>query len=257
MDDNARRPLPLGDGGPASLRFGDDILQYERARPPYPRWVFDELIQGSTGLRVLDVGCGTGTAAVTFRELGCRVLGVEPDDRMAAVAAGRGIDVEVSTFERWDPAGRIFDLVASAQAWHWVDSALGTEKAAQVLRPGGRFGAFWNGHEHMADVADALRVARGLPATGATSRPIDVSAPVVEAMEASTHLYDVDTRRQAFTLVYSAAEWLDVEGSFGSNRALAPAARTALFQRLAEALARLEPFEVLWHTVLVTARKPA
>lgn len=257
MDDNERRQQPPIEVGPASLRFGDDILQYERARPPYPRWVFDELLNGTTGLRVLDVGCGTGTAALTFREHGCRVLGVEPDDRMAEVATRRGIDVELSTFERWDPAGRTFDLVASAQAWHWVDAAIGTEKAAEVLRPGGRLAAFWNGHEHMADAADAIPVARGLPATGATSPPIDVSAPVVEAMEASRHVHEVDTRRQAFTLVYSAAEWLDVEGSFGSNRALAPAARTALFRRIAENLARLEPIEVHWHTVLVTARKPS
>ena len=255
MDDNERRQRQLVEGGPASLRFGDDVLQYERARPPYPEWVFDELIQGTTGLRVLDVGCGTGTATATFRERGCRILGVEPDDRMAQVAASRGIDVEVSTFEKWDPAGRVFDLVASAQAWHWVDSTIGIEKAAQVLRPGGRFGAFWNGHEHMPDVADAIRAARGFPTTGAASPPIDVSAPVSEAMESSTHLHDVDTRREAFTLAYSAAEWLDVEGSFGSNRALAPAARATLFQRIAEALARLEPIEVRWHSVLVTAQK--
>ncbi|MGW3626958.1 methyltransferase domain-containing protein [Streptomyces sp. NPDC000880] len=31
----------------------------------------------------LDVGCGTGIAARQFQAVGCRVLGVEPDARMA------------------------------------------------------------------------------------------------------------------------------------------------------------------------------
>ena len=50
----------------------------------------------------------------------------------------------MATFEAWDPAGRTFDAVIAAQAWHWVDPVAGAAKAAQVLRPGGRLAVFWN-----------------------------------------------------------------------------------------------------------------
>jgi hypothetical protein len=36
----------------------------------------------------------------------------------------------VAKFEDWDPAGRTFDSVIAAQAWHWVDPVAGAAKAA-------------------------------------------------------------------------------------------------------------------------------
>jgi SAM-dependent methyltransferase len=72
-----------------------------------------------------------------LREAGCRVLGVEPDSRMAGYARGRGIEVDVATFEAWDRAGRTFDAVISGQVRHWVDPVIGAAKAARVLRPNG------------------------------------------------------------------------------------------------------------------------
>src|SRR5918911_1671033 len=77
-------------------------------------------------------------------DAGCRVLAVEPDPRMAEHARADGIEVEVATFEEWDPRSRTFDAVIAGQSWHWVDPLLGAPKAAQVLRLGGRIALFWH-----------------------------------------------------------------------------------------------------------------
>ena len=90
------------------------------------------------GRDVLDVGCGTGIASRLLAAAGCRVLGVDADPRMAAAARELGTETQVAKFEDWDPAGRAFDAVVAAQAWHWVDPVAGAAKAAAVLRPGGR-----------------------------------------------------------------------------------------------------------------------
>ena len=64
---------------------------------------------------------------------------------MAALARGRGIPVEVATFETWDDAGRQFDLLTSGASWHWIDPALGIAgRAARVLRQGGTLARFWS-----------------------------------------------------------------------------------------------------------------
>ena len=128
--------------------FGIDAERYHRARPSYPAALIDDLVQLG-GRRVLDVGCGTGKAGALFVARGCEVLGVEPDERMAAIARRSGLPVEIDTFERWDPAGRTFELVVSGQAWHWVDPRIGPAKAAGVLVPGGSLAVFRNrpGHE--------------------------------------------------------------------------------------------------------------
>src|SRR6202034_1779300 len=123
--------------------FGSHRERYDRARPSYPAALVERIVAASPGRDVLDVGCGTGIAARQFQAAGCRVLGVDPDDRMASVARQAGLEVEVAKFEDWDSAGREFDAVIAAQAWHWVDSVAGAAKAAQVLRPGGGVGGVW------------------------------------------------------------------------------------------------------------------
>ncbi|MEU9173538.1 class I SAM-dependent methyltransferase [Streptomyces sp. NPDC048420] len=113
----------------------------------------------------VNVGAGTGIAGLAFRARGCRVLGVEPDARMAAFARRHGLAVEVARFEEWEPAGRTFDAVVAGTVWHWVDPVAGADRAARVLRPGGRLALFWNAFQPAPEVAEAFTGAhaRALP----------------------------------------------------------------------------------------------
>ena len=149
--------------------FGVDPERYDRTRPRYPGALVERIVAASPGPEFLDVGCGTGIAARQFRAAGRRVLGVEPDARMADFARRTGIEVETATFEAWDSAGRTFDAVVAGQAWHWVDPVAGAAKAARVLRPGGRLAAFWHVFEPPQDVAEAVQ-ARSLTAWCPTRR---------------------------------------------------------------------------------------
>jgi SAM-dependent methyltransferase len=136
--------------------FGTDAARYDRTRPRYPDAIVERIVAASPGPDVLDVGCGTGIEARQFQAAGGTVLGVEPDARMAEFARRTGVEVEVATFEAWDPASRTFDAVIAGTAWHWVDPVAGAAKAAQVLRPGGRLGPFHHVFQPPPDVAEAL-----------------------------------------------------------------------------------------------------
>src|SRR5688500_13082490 len=118
--------------------FGAEAERYDRARPGYPTEIIDKIVREAPGRHVLEVGIGTGIAARQLRQAGCTVLGVEPDERMAALARETGIQVETARFEDWEPRGRAFDAVVAAQSWHWVDPLAGAVTAAEVLRPGSR-----------------------------------------------------------------------------------------------------------------------
>ncbi len=139
--------------------FGVDAGRYDRARPAYPSALVDRLVAAGPGPCVLDVGCGTGIAARQFQAAGCAVLGVEPDARMAGFARDTGVEVDVATFEDWDPAGRQFDIVISATAWHWLDPVAAPAKAARVLRPGGLLAVFSHVIEAPPAVAEAFATA--------------------------------------------------------------------------------------------------
>jgi SAM-dependent methyltransferase len=136
--------------------FGSDPERYDRTRPRYPQAMVDRIVAAGPGPDVLDVGCGTGIAARQFQAAGCRVLGVDPDARMAEWARRHGVEVEVEAFEAWDPAGRAFDAVVAGQAWHRVDPVAGAAKAARVLRPGGRLAVLWNAYQPPPEVAEAF-----------------------------------------------------------------------------------------------------
>jgi SAM-dependent methyltransferase len=140
----------------AAESFGTDPERYDRTRPRYPDAMVERIVAANPGPDVLDVGCGTGIEARQFQAAGCKVLGVEPDARMADFARRSGVEVEVATFEAWDPAGRTFDAVIAGQAWHWVDPVAGAAKAAQVLRPGGRLAAFWHVFESPPELNEAF-----------------------------------------------------------------------------------------------------
>ncbi|MEU1980499.1 class I SAM-dependent methyltransferase [Nocardia sp. NPDC019395] len=139
--------------------FGVDPQRYDRARPRYPEALITRIIATCPGDEILDIGCGTGIEARQFQEAGCTVLGVDPDERMAEFARRTGVEVEIGTFETWDPAGRTFDAVVSGQAWHWVDPVAGAAKAVQVLRPGGRLAVFGHAFDAPAEVTGALAAA--------------------------------------------------------------------------------------------------
>ena len=149
----AARPLALQ----RSKLFDQQAEAYDRVRPTYPDAVIDELLGPvPAGLDVLDVGCGTGIASRQIAQRGAKVLGVELAPRMAEIARGHGVDVETAAFEAWGAAGRTFDRVTSAQAWHWLDLPMATAKAASVLRPGGKLCLIWNAGCQPDDLADAL-----------------------------------------------------------------------------------------------------
>ncbi|MFD4637062.1 class I SAM-dependent methyltransferase [Lentzea sp. NPDC058436] len=154
--------------------FGVDPQRYDRTRAAYPEAVIERI--AAVGPGCLDVGCGTGIVARQLRAAGRTVLGVEPDARMAEFARGTGVEVEVATFEAWEPAGRTFDAVVSGTAWHWVDPVAGAAKAAQVLRPGGVLAPFGHVYELPPVVAEAL---------AATYRRLAPDSPIAGRSEVS------------------------------------------------------------------------
>jgi SAM-dependent methyltransferase len=212
--------------------FGTDTERYDRARPRYPRALIDRIVAASPGSEVLNVGCGTGIEARQLQAAGCKLLGVEPDPRMADFARRTGVDVEVATFEAWDPKGRSFDAVVAGTAWHWVDPVAGAAKAAQVLRPGGLLTAFWHAFELPAEVVKAFiaayeRVAPDSPfnfsaAKGAVETYQTMCDKAADGMRTAGGFGEPEQWRFDWEQHYTRDEWLDQMPTQGTLTRLAP-----------------------------------
>ncbi|WP_051710839.1 class I SAM-dependent methyltransferase [Streptomyces sp. NRRL S-350] len=210
--------------------FGASAEDYDRHRPEYPAELIDDLVRlGATD--VLDVGCGTGKASAALSARGLSVSGIEPDDRMARVARRRGLPVETTTFEAWDPGGRQFDLIISADSWHWVNPEQGARRAARVLVPGGHIARFWNFHVLDDPILEELggvyrKHAPGVQVGGARQKSTTgVRDPLADGADFTA----VAQRNYRWSLALNADEWIGLIGTFSDHHRMEPTNRSALF----------------------------
>jgi SAM-dependent methyltransferase len=244
--------------------FGAAAQAYDRARPSYPPRLVDDLLGmvGAAGVtdapEVLDVGCGTGKAAVLFVARGARVLGVEVDARMAEVARSHGIEVETSAFEQWAPSGRTFDLVVSGQAWHWIDPVRGLATLARVLRRPGVFSAFWN--FAILDAEPMLAIESAYRAAATTLSPRSIvrrGGPdtVPHHAETFARLGRVEAREYEWSRAYSRDGWLELLSSHSDHITLRRSERQRILLEVGAAIDRLGgtlPVRYRTHALIVT-----
>lgn len=225
--------------------FGVDAARYDRTRPRYPDALIAAIVGASPGPDVLDVGSGTGISARQFQAAGCRVLGVEPDERMAEFARQTGVVSEVARFEDWDSAGRLFDAVIAAQAWHWVDPVAGAERAARVLRPGGRLAVFWNGAQVPTDLAEAFAAVyrQALPdlpfnpwARPAIESYLTMAATAADGMRRAGAFGEPEQWRFDWDLPYTRDDFLDQIPTTGGHNRLPAAQLEALLAGMGAAI---------------------
>lgn len=128
----------------------DEVGTAYEARPGYPAWVFETLVDPCglrAGASVLEIGPGVGQATVPLLERGARVTAVEPGvalaHRLSERVSGREAEVVVSAFEDFEVVEAVYDLVVSATAFHWVDPVVGLTKCARGLRDRGWLVLWW------------------------------------------------------------------------------------------------------------------
>jgi SAM-dependent methyltransferase len=125
---------------------------YDRVRPKYaPAFLgrVAEIAKILSSGRILEVGCGPGTATLSLAKMGYSVIALEPSLEACNVArqnvaAYPNVDIINTSFEEWEPVEREFDAIVAATSWHWVSPTNKHQQAATLLKNTGVLVLLWN-----------------------------------------------------------------------------------------------------------------
>ena len=248
----------------------DEVAElYDHTRPRYPEELVDDLVSHSgvrAGGRVLEIGCGTGQLTASLAARGFRMTCLEPGLSMAALAR-RGlarfpeVEVQSLTFEAWPLERGAFDLVVSAQAFHWVDPAVAWPKSADSLRPGGSLAVIGNAPvEEESPARSAIDAAyeKHAPSLAASRMPACWYAQnelLQDLFARSGRFAPVAAFRRPWAETYSAGRYLDLMRTHSPHRLLAESQRESLLAAIREAIdGHGGSFEVRYEARMYLAR---
>ncbi|MFE9958545.1 class I SAM-dependent methyltransferase [Micromonospora sp. NPDC005299] len=151
-----------------SSSFGAAAAAYAEHRPDYAQAAVRWALEPAPGLRVLDLGAGTGKLTATLVALGAEVVAVEPDPAMLAelrraLPAVRALPGSAEAIPLPDAS---VDAVLAGNALHWFDMAVAGPEIARVLAPGGILAGLWNVMDNRVDWVAGLERVSGRAAIG-------------------------------------------------------------------------------------------
>ena len=125
---------------------------YNQVRPTYPPALIERVIaiaQLNANSRLLEIGCGPGTATVAIAPLGCPLLCLDPNPDFCQLARQNcqtcaNVQIQTTTFEDWLLIDAQFDAVIAATSFHWVKPEIGYPKVAAALKEQGYLILLWN-----------------------------------------------------------------------------------------------------------------
>jgi len=249
--------------------FDEVASLYDEVRPGYPERLIEDTITLSgipDGGQILEVGCGPGKATIPFARRGYQMLCLELGGQLARLAAQNlaaysRVTVANVAFEAWPLQPAAFNLVLSAEAWHWIAPDVGYRRAATALRPGGALALCWH-QQPLPDtpfyraLVDLYAEKAPEPLLVAHPDPDGLITETVTAIDTSGFFGEVDVRTYWWTATYSSGQYLKLLNTYSMYRALEADVRERLLVAVAKLVAEFGGVvERPYRTVLYVARR--
>jgi SAM-dependent methyltransferase len=235
-------------GDPKS--FDAVSISYDLYRPSYPNELV-RIIRSITGIpqsgKIVEIGSGTGKATILFAENGYFIHCIEPGNNLVNVAKNRlakypNITYEITRFEEWKEKENYFDLVMSAQAFHWIDPEIGYKKANTSLKPGGYIALFWNmyiGIESVIDQAIEIIYKEVVPELAQQRENTEeVIRQREDAMKGSGEFSNISVHRVEWSKRYDMENYIGLLSTYSDHICIPEKTRKELFERIARVFRR-------------------
>ena len=244
---------------------------YDVFRPSYPPELIEYILSASEiseDSRVLEIGSGTGIATILFAQRGYSVFCIEPGENLVAVARQKlrlfsQVEFAITTFETWQEPENTFDLVISAQAFHWIPKEIGYSKVAKVLRANGHVALFWNMYPDPQDMIykefDQV-YQKYAPDLFSQNKPSYENLVQERKQELTGCGYfdQVEIKRFTWSVRYTAPQYVGLLNTYSDHLRLPEENRTRLFEEISKVIYRYGGYvDKPYVAVVYIARKPA
>ena len=249
--------------------FDTVAATYEKLRPGYVEALYQDVFAYrplDAASHAVEVGIGGGQATGPILATGCAVTAVEPGANFCALcrekfAAYPGFTAVNARFEDADLPPESCDLVYSASAFHWVPEEIGYRKVFDILRPGGAFARFANhpfkdkGRPGMHEALQEV-YAIYMPGSLVPNEYSEEQAARRAAIAAKYGFTDIQHRLYRRTRDFTAAEYVQLLGTYSDHIAIEEKTRGRFFREIGEAIDRLGGRITIYDTIdLQLARK--
>ncbi len=167
---------------------------------------------------MIEIGAGTGIATEPLVERGLAVTAIEPSAEMATLAKVKLADRAQILIDRFEDCHTPcpVQLVASFNAWHWVDPTVAVDRVAELIESNGFLALIWTevvswGQEPFEDlVAEIL----GDP----WAQRLDHVDGSLQPVRDDVRFDDFQVRHHIFERSLDAATFVAVTKTYGGHR---------------------------------------
>ena len=223
---------------------------YQATRPSYPSQLVGMAVSAaklSSSSRILEIGCGPGTATVAFAQLGCPMVCLEPNPDFWAMARMNcqpypAVQVINRSFEEWDLEPEAFDAVLAASSMHWIPAEIGYAKASDALKEDGHLILLWNKEPQPSAALQAALsevYQRHAPALGRSEDRATqerILSGLGQMMLDSGRFHNLVTATVECSLTYTADQYIALLGTYSPYLKLDPLSKRGLFTGLRQCL---------------------
>ncbi len=252
-----------------STLFNDVAKLYDKVRPGYPGKLIKEVLLHASvpeGGKILEVGCGTGQLTVPLAAQGYEISAIDRGPDMVRIAnqkckAYPQTQVFNSTFEDWKDLPASYDLLTSAQAFHWFDQSYGIRRADELLKPTGSIALIWNVQRRSRDT-DFWHATNPIykkydQASTAGHKPLEWSIDkYINALKISELFSNPIEFIVEWNKVYSHDEYLMLLNTYSDHLALPDPQKNSFFSEISKIIKEFGgQVERLYETIAIVSKK--
>jgi ubiquinone/menaquinone biosynthesis C-methylase UbiE len=252
----------MGNNRELKEAFGNISNLYDTTRPSYPKQLVNDILNISRippKGKILEIGCGSGKATVLFAQKRYNITALDISGELVSIAKKNlsqlpNIQFIISQFEDADLPSNYYDLVISAQSFHWIEPDIGFQKVYDVLKDAGYLALFWNLRRY--ESSELLLKIKKLYEKHCPDYSPGAANKVMRDLANCELFEQIQTKEYLMNIQYTREEYINLTKTYSWIASLNPETKEKFLSDLSDLLNIYpEPLSVPYKTDMIIAKK--